>query len=183
MPEPAHKRQLISTVYDPPLMTPTTALGLSMSLSMFELRETGDWDIFRGRGTIFFAHFFSQFLRNRTQKKNSLCLFFFFLFSLSLFSSSPFRPKNRNKAKNFEIGQLCPKLCLISDFAKKTRGRRPISDKIGKTEKKSGLEISRDSGPTPVARGGSVAKAPPLAVRPVPRNGRGRRLVELTNGC
>ena len=29
-------------------MTPTTALGLSMRLSMFELRETGDWDIFLG---------------------------------------------------------------------------------------------------------------------------------------
>jgi len=33
-------------------MTPTTALGLSMRLSMFEFRETGDWDIFpwNGRG-------------------------------------------------------------------------------------------------------------------------------------
>ena len=48
MPEPAHKRQLISTVYADPLMTPTTALGLSIRLSMFELRETGDWDIFLG---------------------------------------------------------------------------------------------------------------------------------------
>ena len=27
-------------------MTPTTDLGLSIRLSMFELRETGDWDIF-----------------------------------------------------------------------------------------------------------------------------------------
>jgi len=48
MPEPAHKRQLASTVYATPLMTPTTALGLSIRLSMFELRETGDWDIFLG---------------------------------------------------------------------------------------------------------------------------------------
>ena len=48
MPEPAHKRQLTSTVYATPLMTPTTALGLSIRLSMFELRETGDWDIFLG---------------------------------------------------------------------------------------------------------------------------------------
>jgi len=31
-----------------PLMTPTTALGLSIRLSMCELRETGDWDIFLG---------------------------------------------------------------------------------------------------------------------------------------
>ena len=31
-----------------PLMTPTTALGLFIRLSMFELRETGDWDIFLG---------------------------------------------------------------------------------------------------------------------------------------
>jgi len=48
MPEPAYKRQLISTVYATPLMTPTTALGLSVRLSMFELHETGDWDIFLG---------------------------------------------------------------------------------------------------------------------------------------
>ena len=48
MPEPAHKWQLISTVYATPLMTPTTALGLSIRLSMFESRETGDWDIFLG---------------------------------------------------------------------------------------------------------------------------------------
>jgi hypothetical protein len=29
-------------------MTPTTALGLSIRLFMFVLRETGDWDIFLG---------------------------------------------------------------------------------------------------------------------------------------
>jgi len=29
-------------------MTPTTDLGLFIRLSMFELRETGDWDIFQG---------------------------------------------------------------------------------------------------------------------------------------
>jgi len=52
-----------------------------------------------------------------------------------------------------------------------------------KTEEKSGLEIGRDSGPPPLARGGSGAEARALAARPVPRNGRGRRLVELTNGC
>jgi len=70
-------------------------------------------------------------------------------------------------------------LCPISDSAKKARGRRLIldSDTIGKTDKQSGpgLEIGRGSGPTPVARGGSGAKAPPLAARPVLRNGRGRR--------
>ena len=48
MSEAAHKRQLTSTVCATPLMTPTTALGLSIRLSMFELRETGDWDIFLG---------------------------------------------------------------------------------------------------------------------------------------
>jgi len=48
MPESAHKRQLTLTVYATPLMTPTTDLGLSICLSMFELRETGDWDIFLG---------------------------------------------------------------------------------------------------------------------------------------
>ena len=30
------------------LMTPTTALGMSIRLSVFEFRETGDWDIFLG---------------------------------------------------------------------------------------------------------------------------------------
>jgi len=29
------------------LMTPTTDLGLSIRFSIFELRETGDWDLFR----------------------------------------------------------------------------------------------------------------------------------------
>jgi len=51
MPEPAHKlelRQLTSTVYATPPMTPTTDLGLSICLSMFELREIGGWDIFLG---------------------------------------------------------------------------------------------------------------------------------------
>ena len=48
MPEPAHTRQLTSTVHATPLMTPTTALGLSIRLSMCELRETGDWDVFLG---------------------------------------------------------------------------------------------------------------------------------------
>ena len=35
-----------------------------------------------------------------------------------------------------------------------------------KTDPKSGMKIHGDSGPTPVARGGSGAKAPPLAARP-----------------
>ena len=48
MPEPAHKRQLTSTVYASPLMTSSTDFGLSIRLSMFDLRETGDWDIFLG---------------------------------------------------------------------------------------------------------------------------------------
>jgi len=48
MPDPALKRQLKSTVNATPLMTPTKALGLSVRLLMFELRETGDWDIFLG---------------------------------------------------------------------------------------------------------------------------------------
>ena len=48
MPEPAHERQLTSMVHATPLMTPTTDLGLFIRLSIFELRETGDWDIFLG---------------------------------------------------------------------------------------------------------------------------------------
>jgi len=43
-------------------------------------------------------------------------------------------------------------------------------------------KIGRDSDPTPVARGG-WEKDHPLAARPVPWNGRGRRLVELIEGC
>ena len=43
--------------------------------------------------------------------------------------------------------------------------------------------ITLDSGWLRVVRGGSGAKAPPLAARPVPWNGQGRRLVELTKGC
>ena len=50
MPEPAHTRQPTSTVYATPLLTPTTALCLSIRLSVFELREIDDWDIFRARG-------------------------------------------------------------------------------------------------------------------------------------
>jgi len=38
--------------------------------------------------------------------------------------------------------------------------------KIRKTGQKRILEIRRHCGPTPVARGGSKAKAPPLAARP-----------------
>ena len=48
MPEPAHKRQLTPTVYATPVMTSTTDLGLSIRLSMFDLLENGDWDIFLG---------------------------------------------------------------------------------------------------------------------------------------
>ena len=40
-----------STLTAPPLMTPNTALGLSIRLSMFELRETGDWELFRRSGS------------------------------------------------------------------------------------------------------------------------------------
>ena len=42
------KRWLAWTVYATPLINLTTALGLSIRLSMFELCETGDWDIFLG---------------------------------------------------------------------------------------------------------------------------------------
>jgi len=42
------KRRLTWTVYATPLMTLTTDLGLSIRVSMFELRETGDWDLFLG---------------------------------------------------------------------------------------------------------------------------------------
>ena len=44
-------------------------------------------------------------------------------------------------------------------------------------------KISIDSGSMRVTRGGFGAKAPSLAARPVPCNGRGRKLVELSKGC
>ena len=159
------KIRLTRTVYATPLMTLTTDLGLSIRVSMFEYVRlvTGT----SSGSPIFFPDFSSQFLRN------SSC-------SSGIFwpSTTPFRPMNRKKPTSSEIRQLCP----ISDLAKKTRGRRSISDKIGKTEKKGGLEISTGSGLTPVERG-SGEKAPPLAARPVPWNGWERRLVELTDGC
>ena len=186
MSEPAHRRQLTSTVYATPLMNPTTALGLFIRLFMFELRETGDWDIFR-LGSLsrevpsFSPTFLTIFAQSDTKK---ICFsefgpsfLFFSLFSFPSFSLS--QPKNRKKSKKSDIRHSC----LVSDCSKKTRGRRLISDKIGKTETKSGLEIGRGSGLTPVACSGSGAKASPPAARPVPLNGRGRRLVELTNGC
>jgi len=39
-------------------------------------------------------------------------------------------------------------------------------ENAGKTDKKSGFEIRRGSGPTPVTRSGSGVKAPPHAARP-----------------
>ena len=54
--EPAHKtnkRQLTSTVNATPLMTSTTDLGLSIRVSMLELRESGDWDIFFSRTFVY----------------------------------------------------------------------------------------------------------------------------------
>ena len=61
-------------------------------------------------------------------------------------------------------------------LSRKSRNSREMS---GKQRKKT----RGNSGPTPVARSGSGAKAPPYAARPVSWNGRGRRLVELTEGC
>ena len=83
MPETAHKRQLTSTIYATPLMTPTTAVGLSIFLSMFELRETGDWDIFRARGKRRgFSHGaaarHSQYTRVYTEILPTLSFFHFF---------------------------------------------------------------------------------------------------------
>ena len=47
MPELDHaNRRLTWTVYATPLMTPTADLGLSIRVSMLELGETGDWDLF-----------------------------------------------------------------------------------------------------------------------------------------
>jgi len=117
MPEPAHKRQLTSTVYATPLMTPTAALGLSIRLFMFEVRETGDWDIL---------------------------------------------PWNYYDLEKIEWE--------TSDFentgkiVQKTRNSCGMS---GKQRKKT----RGNSGLTPVTRGVSAAKAPPLAVRQVPWNG------------
>jgi len=181
MPEPAHKRQLTSTVDATPLMTPITALGLSIRLSLFELGETSDWDIFRfgslsrpGREApnFFYADLFSEFWRNWTRKFFSLKSDKDFGCSSGICrpSATPFRPEKRTKTKFPEIGQLCP-MSTMSDLrfcGENAWERRPIS------EEKCGLEIGRDCGQTTVARGGSGAKAPPLAARPEPGTGEGR---------
>jgi len=93
MPEPAHKRQLISTVYTTPLMTPTTALGLSIRLSIFELRETVDWDIFLDRESKY-ASFFYLFFS------------FFPLFSPLAGLKTEKKLKTLKSDNFFEIGQL-----------------------------------------------------------------------------
>ena len=43
-----HAFLFLCATHATPLMTPTTDLGLSIRLSMFELRENCDWDIFLG---------------------------------------------------------------------------------------------------------------------------------------
>ena len=145
---------------------PHYRLGPVHTFLYVRVGETGDWDLFRFRSLSrkapsFFSDFFLQFVRNRTIQKRM----------------------NEHTETYTVLQNPSRKLCPISDFAKKTCGRRPISDKIGKTERKSGLEIGRGSGPTPVAHGGSGAKAPQLATRPVPWNLRGRKPVELTDVC
>ena len=143
MPEPAHKRQLISTVYNTPLMTPTTDLGLSILPSMFELRKTGDWTssgldhcpgrhqflsrLFLEKVTIFAKSDTKNFSLKSDKDSGCSC-------GICRTSATPFRPKNRKETKKFEIEQLLiGQLCLISEAAKKTGGRHLISDKIGKT--------------------------------------------------
>jgi len=49
---------------------------------------------------------------------------------------------------------------------KKPRGRGWEANTVNKKPGKKGLKIRKRSGPTPVARGGCGAKAPPLAARP-----------------
>jgi len=88
-----------------------------------------------------------------------------------------FRPKNQNKTKISEIGQLS---CQISDFAKKRVGDVRFQIESGKQEKKVDW---RSVGAMVRPSGSWGSKAPPLVARRVPWNGRGRRLVELTNGC
>jgi len=77
------------------------------------------------------------------------------------------------------------KIGCCEDFRK--IWRRSWMTQKGKKEKRklknSWSIIRMNSGVLRVARGCSGAEAPPLAARPVPRNGRGPRLVEVTNGC
>ena len=65
-----------------------------------------------------------------------LFILFFSLLFLPFFfsaSSTPLWPKNYKDTKNFRSDNY---LCLISDFAKKSRGRRPISKKLEKQSQK-----------------------------------------------
>ena len=63
----------------------------------------------------------------------------------------------------FEIGL---QLCCISDLSKTNMRERSDHKNSQMTDQKYGMKIRRDSGPTPVARGGSGDKAHLLAARP-----------------
>ena len=54
---------------------------------------------------------------------------------------------------------------IMSDFRFRVEEMSDLKN-AGKTDQRSELEIRRGCGPTPVARGGCRAKAPPLAARP-----------------
>jgi len=98
---------------------------------------------------IFFADILARFFRNRTRFQ----LFFQHWVKLSCCISSSFLPlapisglKTEKKLKNLRSDNFCQihtyisdKLCPISDFSKKSSGRRPISKNIRKTERKVDL--------------------------------------------
>jgi len=98
--------------------------------------------------------------RSRTRVPRTLSFAGLFYLSLSLFPPSFFSV--------FEIALHCPQLCPISDFSKKNARETSDCEISQKNRQITCWTIRRDSGPTPVARGGSGAKAaePPLAARP-----------------
>ena len=96
-------------------------------------------------------------------------LLHFFFFSPSC---SHFRPKNRKETKKFEIGQLLSDTYIyigqtLSDlrFFEKIKWETSDFKKYQENRAKSRFAIRGSSGPTPVARGGSGAKALSLAAR------------------
>jgi len=71
---------------------------------------------------------------------------------------------------------------ICGKFGKKVEAKKKL-EKNKETNKPFSSTVCIGSCGLRVARGGFGAKAPPLSARSVPRNGRGWRLVELTNGC
>ena len=119
----------------------------------------------------FFSDILVRFFRNWTGNFfvlwNPLRIWVPFLRSVHLQEPIP-GLKTGKKLKISEIGQLWSDVVTMFDLKFFGKIWRETCDckKIKKTGQKSGLEIRRRSGLTPMARSSSGAGAPPIAARP-----------------